>query len=99
GTCTSDIPPPPPKDTIDVGTGNDGSLTLDEGTKTMDDVRAALLKPADAGAMSIVVAADPGFRTGDEIAIVQMTGPGAGTYETARVARVTAGELALTKPL
>src|SRR5262245_1049179 len=66
---------------LDLGTGADGPLLVEKQVYAVA-VRAALSATAQPGDVTLVLSAEPGFHVGDEVAIVQMTGTGAGAYET-----------------
>lgn len=87
-----------PVRTIDTGTGSDGELLV-TGAFLTDSVRTALSASAGSGQSYLQVNTSSGFRAGDEVLIIQMTGSGAGRWEYANVASTGISRIDLTSPL
>ena len=97
------------------GAGEDGSVTFSGTTNcTTDDSTASIDRngssadcystyittAATSGSSTLVVNATAGFVAGDEVMIIQMTGTGAGNYETRYISAITTSpvQLILTQP-
>ncbi|HYO19486.1 MAG TPA: SpvB/TcaC N-terminal domain-containing protein, partial [Dermatophilaceae bacterium] len=95
--------PPPggmPGDPLVTGTGGDGPLTVASGqTITLGDPASALAASAVAGSSSISLASAAGFSVGQEVLLIQMTGPSAGVYETRTISWISGGTLTLSTVL
>ncbi|HEU5057350.1 MAG TPA: hypothetical protein VFU21_12525, partial [Kofleriaceae bacterium] len=95
-----DAPPSavPPSGLVDTGTGRDGPLATDGATR-LDDASAALIEPASAGAVALVLSSADGLAVGDEVLVLQMTGAGAGHHESAIVEAVDGDTVRIDRAL
>ncbi|MCX6001574.1 MAG: hypothetical protein NTY79_03455, partial [Chloroflexi bacterium] len=87
---------------LDTGDGSDGALTV-KGTDTdiINKTATALSSTSYIGSSYIKVNSTAGFAVGKEVLIIQMTGTGAGTWETIYIAGVesTTNILVFAAPL
>jgi hypothetical protein len=83
---------------LNTGNGSDGALAIDA-PQFIDDVRSALSSTSMAHETFLVVNTTSGFAAGQEILIIQMTGQGAGKWETNTVLGTGSGTLILNTPL
>jgi hypothetical protein len=101
--ATDSSEPPPgglPGDPLVTGTGSDGALTVTNGqTVLVDSVRSPLVANATAGSSTITVASGTGFAAGQEVLVIQTTGPSAGVFETRAIGWVAGNTLTLTAVL
>ena len=73
---------------LDNGDGKDGSLTVGEADDEegpiyfVDEIRTGVSMTSYIGSSYISVNSNTGFEDGQEVLIIQMTGTGAGTWET-----------------
>ncbi|MFH1246573.1 MAG: hypothetical protein V1489_02245 [Candidatus Liptonbacteria bacterium] len=74
------------------GTGGDGALVVN-GWEYADNVRTPVSSNAVAGATTVYITSTAGFNAGDEVLLIQMTGTGAGNYETMTIFGVGANYL------
>lgn len=91
------------------GSGADQDLVLNQpvncstfvrtGRSTADCIATRIAAASAAGATSISVQSTMGFAAGDEIAVVQSVGTGAGNNEYAVVTAATAGTISVASPL
>jgi len=87
------------KTNIYTGDGSDGAPDI-SGPYLIDMVSAGVVQANSAvGYINVGPTAGLGFIAGQEILIIQMTGTGAGTWETAYIAGVEPSVLVLTGPL
>lgn len=80
------------------GTGADGSLTVSTSVKT-DGTKTGVSTTSNAAQAVVSVTATTGFANGNEVLIIQMTGTGAGNYETKKISSIGAGTLTMTANL
>jgi hypothetical protein len=89
-----------PGDTPSMGTGADGALTVANGqTVYADGIRAALTSSALSGTNTLSVSTSAGFSAGDEVLVIQMTGPTAGRYEARTISGAGGNTLTLDSVL
>lgn len=82
------------------GDGSDGDVVVSSGqTIYTNDTASALSGPAASGQSIIPVVSTTGFQAGDEIMLVQMQGPSAGTYEFVQVSNIGSGHIIINGTL
>ena len=82
-----------------TGTGADGELNVPDGLFFINGIRSAVSSTSYAYRDWVYVSSTTGFAAGQEVLIIQMTGEGAGNWETNFVDGVTAFALVLAKGL
>jgi hypothetical protein len=84
---------------LNTGNGSDGALTIPDGFHFFNPASSALSFTSYAYHDWIEVSSTTGFATGQEVLIIQMTGQGAGNWETNFIDGVVAAALVLHRPL
>jgi hypothetical protein len=80
------------------GDGTDGPLVTSNLTEVIN-VAHRLTADASVGVMGLSLSGTSGLLPGDEVMVLQIQGPAAGTYEFARVEEVTGSGITLRRPL
>ena len=84
---------------LNTGDGSDGALTVTDETRFPNTTGTALSSTSYIGSSYIEVNSTAGFAAGQEVLIIQMTGTGAGTWETIYIAGVEPSLLVFSHPL
>ena len=85
--------------TLDTGNGSSDSLIVNDTWYIDEDRRSAITQQSNAGSNVVHVADTTYFGYMQEIIIIQMTGTGAGKWETKHIQSVSPGQITLTENL